>query len=178
MDPRTRKLEPAVTGLCDRHLELRTWWSWRQLKTIITRWSRWGGLVTHTTRTHTDTSTIVTAGLLSYYLLKIEVCRRPAKGKLLQESGDKCCGDVTLCVQFSGGEQEINKSGIGWTNRGDSPAKLKTFNIHQLYREMQRVARSDTRYNFVQIMIFFCHTTPTGVLHEHHCIARSWCLGY
>ena len=75
----------------------------------------------------------------------------------------------TLALKFSGGEMEINKSSIGQTNRGESPVKPETFDMHQLCRKMQRVARSDTRYNFVRILIFFCrsphcnddHTTNT-----------------
>ena len=34
----------------------------------------------------------------------------------------------------------------------------KTVDMHQLCRKMQRVARSDTRYNFVQIIILFCRS--------------------
>ena len=83
----------------------------------------------------------------------------------------------TLALKFSGGEMEINKSSIGQTNRGESPVKPETFNMHQLCRKMQRVARSDTRYNFVQIFILFCHSicddddTPT-IVHARAVLGR------
>ena len=70
----------------------------------------------------------------------------------------------TLALKFSGGEMEINKSSIGQTNRGESPVEPKTVDMHQLCRKMQRVARSDTRYNFVQNLIFFCHSICTAMM--------------